>query len=133
MMNLSLAELPNWNRPVHTSLPLLSPFPYPSIPAAFHTGLYGFSPVLACSWWEMESPEALGEFLGWSMFIPHAVSGSRDDICTSTKGFACHGPCVTVELLMVGKMLSHIILLRNCVLFGAVHLGMLRELFFQCW
>lgn len=67
-----------------------------------------------------------------SVVTQHAVSGSREDICTGTEGLTCHGPCATVELLMVGKMLNHIILPRNCALSGAVHLGELRELFFQC-
>lgn len=44
MMNLSLAELRNWNRPVHPSLPFpVEPFPV-SLPTAFRPEPHGFSP-----------------------------------------------------------------------------------------
>ena len=62
MMNLSLAELCNWNRPVHPSLPLSSPFPDPSTPSCLAAPR-----ALSDGQGEMESPQALGKFLGGSI------------------------------------------------------------------
>ena len=139
MMNLSLAELCNWNRPVHPSLPLASPFPYPSSPPS----------TLNCT----ASPQVLS-YRRWRWRVLRLSVSSWDGRCLPQswavtpacnewwerhphkyricRGLTCHSTCGTVELLMMGKMLNRIFLPRSCALSGAVHLGELRELFFQC-
>lgn len=106
MMNLSLAELRNWNRPAGPPSP--SPFPDPC-PGLGVLGL-----------------------LGWSMFAAalgcdsSAVWRRHLHRCPVCVGLTCCGTCGTIE--MMGKTSSHVFLPRSCARCGAARLGQLSEL-----